>query len=140
LARLIIPSALMEKMVAHCRAAYPNETCGILAGKEGTIEKIYEMTNIEPSPVSYLMDPKEQFLAMKEMRTEGNRMIAIYHSHPQSPAYPSSKDVSLAFYPDAVYVIVSLIDRNKPEIRAFEIKEWNVSEVTVYPSNSKENR
>jgi proteasome lid subunit RPN8/RPN11 len=130
----------MEKMVAHCRAAYPNETCGILAGKEGTIEKIYEMTNIEPSPVSYLMDPKEQFLAMKEMRTEGNRMIAIYHSHPQSPAYPSSKDVSLAFYPDAVYVIVSLIDRNKPEIRAFEIKEWNVSEVTVYPSNSKENR
>jgi proteasome lid subunit RPN8/RPN11 len=121
----------MEKMVAHCKAAYPNETCGILAGRDGAVEKIYEMTNIEPSPVSYLMDPKEQFLAMKEMRTEGNRMIAIYHSHPQSPAYPSSKDVNLAFYPDAVYVIVSLIDRNKPEIRAFEIKEGNVSEVPI---------
>jgi proteasome lid subunit RPN8/RPN11 len=129
--RLIIPPALVEKMVAHCSAACPNETCGILAGRDGTVEKIYEMSNIEPSPVSYLMDPKEQFLAMKEMRREGTDMVAIYHSHPQSPAYPSGKDVSLAFYPDAVYVIVSLIDRSRPEIRGFKIKEGNVSEIFV---------
>jgi proteasome lid subunit RPN8/RPN11 len=128
---LLIPRPLLDRMVAHCRGAYPNETCGILAGKGFTVEKIYEMTNVEPSPVSYLMDPKEQFLAMKEMRSEGTRMIAIYHSHPQSPAYPSQKDVSLAFYPDAVYVIVGLTDPNRPEIRGFEIREGKVKEVRI---------
>jgi proteasome lid subunit RPN8/RPN11 len=129
--RLVIPPALLDRMVAHCRASYPDETCGIFAGKGGIAEKIYEMTNVEPSPVSYLMDPKEQFLAMKEMRNEGNRMIAIYHSHPQSPPFPSGKDISLAFYPDTVYVIVGLIDRDRPEIRGFEIREGNVSEVPI---------
>jgi proteasome lid subunit RPN8/RPN11 len=134
--RLVIPQVLLDKMVAHCRASYPNETCGILAGKGGIAEKIYEMTNVEPSPVSYFMDPKEQFLAMQEMRNEGNRMIAIYHSHPQSPAFPSGKDVSLAFYSDVVYVIVGLIDRVKPEIRGFEIREGNVNEIPIHPNPS----
>ncbi len=128
---LCIPLPLFDRMVAHCMTAYPNETCGILAGRDRVIEKIYEMTNIEPSPVSYLMDPKEQFLAMKEMRNEGKRMIAIYHSHPQSPAYPSGKDVSLAFYPDTVYIIVGLADRGKPEVRGFEISEGKVREVSI---------
>ncbi len=128
---LVIPQALLDRMVAHCRAAYPDETCGILTGKGSTVEKIYEMTNVEPSPVSYLMDPKEQFLAMKEMSSEGRSMIAVYHSHPQSPAYPSHKDVSLAFYPDTIYVIISLTDMYKPEIRGFEIREGKVSEVPI---------
>ena len=128
---LVIPFPLLERMVEHCRTAYPNETCGILAGRGCTVEKIYEMTNVEPSPVSYLMDPGEQFLAMKEMRNEGTAMIAIYHSHPQSPAWPSHKDVSLAFYPDAVYVIVGLTDPDRPEIRGFEIQEGEVKEVRI---------
>jgi proteasome lid subunit RPN8/RPN11 len=128
---LVIPEVLLDRMTAHCRSAYPDETCGIFAGRGWTAEKIYEMTNIEPSPVSYLMDPKEQFLAMKQMRSEGQNMIAIYHSHPQSPAYPSSRDVGLAFYPDTVYIIVSLIDRDKPDIRAYEIREGSVREVKI---------
>src|SRR4030042_7068767 len=95
---LIISRELMEQVIAHCRSAYPIEACGLLAGTTNRAEKMYAMTNVEPSNVSYMMDPGEQFKAMKEMRANGNRMVAIFHSHPHSPAYPSPRDVSLAFY------------------------------------------
>ena len=115
-------------MISHCRSVYPHEACGLLAGRGRVVEKIYEMTNADRSNVSYMMDPAEQFRAMKEMRREGNKMIAIYHSHPHSAAHPSAKDVDLAFYSDSLYVIVGLSDFEKPEIRIFQIVEGTVRE------------
>jgi [CysO sulfur-carrier protein]-S-L-cysteine hydrolase len=128
---LTITESIFERIISHCRSVYPNEACGILAGEGSTVRKIYEMTNAEPSPVSFFMDPKEQFSAMKEMRGEGLHMLAIYHSHPGSPAYPSAKDVSLAFYPDSLYVIVGLSEKDKPEVRVYEIVEGNVRDVEI---------
>jgi proteasome lid subunit RPN8/RPN11 len=89
------------------------------------------MTNAEPSPVSYFMEPQEQFRVMKAMREEGQRMVAIFHSHPHSPAYPSANDVTLAFYSDAVYVIIGLSNVMSPEVRAFSIIDGDVAEVSV---------
>jgi len=88
------------------------------------------MVNSEPSPVSYFMEPKEQFRVMKELRLEGLTMLAIFHSHPQSPAYPSVKDVDLAFYEDTVYVIISLMNQQEPVIKAFTIVDGAVKEAT----------
>lgn len=118
---LIIPEQIFNEMLAHCREGCPSEVCGILAGKDNQVSKIYRMTNAENSPVSYMMDSKEQFKVMKDMRENNLSMVAIYHSHPSSPAYPSQKDVSLAFYDDAVYVIVSLME-DKPNVKAYTIK------------------
>jgi len=118
-------------VISHCKAIYPNEACGLLAGKGDTAEQIYNMTNIEKSNVSYMMDPEEQFRAMKEMRNNGHKMLAIYHSHPHSQAYPSPKDITLAFYSDPVYLIVGLANKDRPEVRAFEILEGDVREVQI---------
>jgi len=125
---LVIPREFIEQMVKHCRACYPNEACGILAGTGNRVTKVYAMSNAEPSPVSYFMEPKEQFRMMKELRLEGLTMLAIFHSHPQSPAYPSVKDVSLAFYQDAVYVIVGLMNQQDPAIKAYTIIDGVVTE------------
>ena len=105
----------------------------MLAGKRDIAEQIYKMTNIEKSTVSYMMDPEEQFRAMKELRKNGQKMVAIYHSHPHSPAYPSSRDISLAFYPDTVYLIVGLSDKDRPEVRVFSISDSSVREVLIAP-------
>jgi proteasome lid subunit RPN8/RPN11 len=121
-------------VISHCKSVYPNEACGLLAGERNIAEKIYRITNIEKSSVSYMMDPDEQFRVMKEMRKNGHEIVAIYHSHPYSQAYPSPVDVSLAFYPDPVYLIVGLTDKNRPEVRAFEILEGDVREVQIEPS------
>ena len=129
--KLIISNALLQHVINHCKSVYPNEACGMLAGKNNVVKKVYEMTNIENSTVSYLMEPKEQFRAMKEMRNSGEKMIAIYHSHPHSQAYPSAKDVKLASYPDSAYVIISLADNEKPDIRAFEINDGEIKEVEI---------
>ena len=128
---LVVSSALLHRMITHCNSVYPQEACGILSGKGRVAQRIHEMTNTEQSSVSYLMDPAEQFRVMKELRKENLEMVAIYHSHPGSLPYPSSKDIALASYPDSVYVIVSLSDRARPEIRAFEISEGVVQEVII---------
>lgn len=130
-AKFVLSRDLLEQVILHCKSVYPNEACGLLAGKISKAEKIYKMTNIDKSSVSYLMDPGEQFMAMKEMRKNGHEILAIYHSHPYSQAYPSPKDVSLAFYPDAVYLIVGLADVDVPEVRAFGIIEGAVSEIQI---------
>lgn len=122
---------MLEKVLAHCKAEYPDEACGLLAGKANRAEKLYTMTNVEPSSVSYMMDPGEQFKVMKEMRANGDRMVAIYHSHPHSPAYPSPKDVSLAFYSDSFYLIVGLSKGEEPVTRAFEIVDGVVREIRI---------
>jgi len=129
--QLVIPHHLVSEIILHCKEVYPNEACGILAGKGRVVQKVYKMTNIENSSVSYMMEPGEQFTVMKEMREQGLEMSAIYHSHPQSGVYPSPKDINLAFYPDSLYVIVSLI-YEEPAIKAFEIKNGLIREVEIF--------
>ena len=129
--RIRFPRGLFERMVGHCRSEYPNEACGLISGREGDAERIYEMPNAESSPVSYLADPKAQFRAMKEMRENGERMVAIYHSHPQSRPYPSQKDIRMAYYSDAVYIIVGLDEGAPPDARAYTIVDGEVGEADI---------
>lgn len=132
--KLIISQKLLDEVISYCKDALPNEACGILAGRNNEIIKIYKMTNIENSPISYFMDSREQFKAMKDMRENDLSMIAIFHSHPSSPAYPSKKDMELAFYEDSIYLIVSLVER-EPAVKAFLIKEGRVKKAEVVETN-----
>ena len=120
-----------EEMIRHARREYPNEACGLLAGKDGRVEKVYQMTNAEHSPVTYRLDPEEQYRTFTEIEEEGWELLAIYHSHSHSPAYPSATDLELAFYPDSLYLIISLADRARPTIRAFRIVEGVIEEESV---------
>lgn len=127
---LIIKKSYLDEIIAHAREEFPNEACGILAGKDKKVAKVYKMTNTEKSPMRYFMDPKEQFKAIKQMRVEGVEMVGIYHSHPNVRPYPSSHDVELAFYPESSYVIVSIIN-NIPEVRSFKIVNGIVREEEI---------
>ncbi len=135
-----------EEMIRHARREYPNEACGLLAGKacpeqgrrDGRVEKVYQMTNTEHSPVTYRLDPEEQYRAFIEIEEEGWELLAIYHSHSHSPAYPSATDLELAFYPDSLYLIISLADRARPIICAFRIVEGVVEEEKVKITLSEE--
>lgn len=77
------------------------------------------------------MDPKEQLAAFKDMDTVGLDLVAIYHSHTHTPAYPSRTDVAKAYYPDAAYVIISLANRDAPDIRAFRVVDGQITEESV---------
>ena len=119
-------------MIEHAKKGFPNEACGILAGPaSGAVSEFYAMKNTDEASISYFMDPKEQLLVFKKMRQGGTEMCGIFHSHVASEAYPSQKDVRLAFYPEASYLIVSLSDRMKPVLRSFRILEEKVTEEEI---------
>ena len=121
-------------MIAHAKTGYPNEACGILAGpggEHGKVSHFFPMQNLDNSSISYFMDPKEQLKLFKAMREKSMEMTGIFHSHVASPAYPSQKDVRLAFYPEVSYLIVSLSDREKPVLRSFKIKDEAVTEEEI---------
>ena len=124
---LRLPKPLYEEVIAHCQREYPKEACGILAGNDHVVNDLYPMTNVDQSPISYQMDPKEQLRIMKQMRVRTQEMLAIYHSHTASAAYPSPVDVTLAVYPDVSYVLVSLRDQAKPEVCSYRIQESVIS-------------
>jgi len=126
-----IPSSIHKEMVEHARTDFPLECCGILGGKGDDISQIYRMTNTDSSRVSYLMDPKEQIMVFKEMRNLGLELKAIYHSHPNHPAYPSMTDVNLAYYPEAVYIIISIKDNGDYEMRGFRITDKEITETIL---------
>lgn len=128
---LILTTRDQSKMIEQCIKEFPNEACGILAGKGGKVEKVYEMTNADKSAATFFMDAKEQFKVMKDIRSSGLEMVGIYHSHVASKAYPSSHDVEMAFYPEASYVIISLMDKDKPDVKSFKLKEGKIEEEKI---------
>jgi proteasome lid subunit RPN8/RPN11 len=126
-----IPRALLDEIIEHARNDLPNECCGIVASENGEGVKVFRATNAEASPVRYSLDPREQYRITMEIEDRGWELGAIYHSHTRSEPYPSQTDVNLAFYPDAIYVIVSLRKPDEPEMRAFRIADERVEEVTL---------
>ncbi|MHC4622667.1 MAG: M67 family metallopeptidase [Planctomycetota bacterium] len=128
---LVIPPDILEHMLAWSRAHAPVEACGILAGRNNKVERLYEMTNIDNSSHHFMMEPREQFAVVKDIRALGLEMLAIYHSHPAAPAKPSQEDIRLALTPDVAYVIVSLQKRGKPVIKGFAFKNNTLEEVPV---------
>jgi [CysO sulfur-carrier protein]-S-L-cysteine hydrolase len=122
---------MADEMVAHARAEAPNECCGMIGGRDGSATSIHRARNAEESPLRYLIHPTDQLRIMEEIEARGEELAAIYHSHTGSPAYPSQTDINLAEnWPDPLYVICSLADR-EPEVRAFEIRDGEVEEVTL---------
>ena len=128
---LNIPVEILDQILAQARAEMPIEACGILAGADGTCKKLYKMTNVDQSSTHCMMNPSEQFEVTRDIRSANLKMLAIYHSHPATPARLSAEDIRLALTPDVIYLIVSLQNADNPAVKGFLIEDGNVTEVPV---------
>ena len=130
-----IPKSIFNGMVEHAKKESPLECCGILGGKDHTVGKVFELQNAEKSPIRYSMAPQEQLKVFEEMEKESIDMIAIYHSHPHTIPFPSETDVKLAFYPEVVSVIISLMEEQYPVVKAFRIGKEAIylEEIEIIP-------
>jgi len=115
-----IPKSIYLEMVEHAKRESPLECCGILGGKNDTVEKAFELKNIEKSSVRYSMSPQEQLKVFDELEKRAMEMVAIYHSHTHTIPFPSETDVKLAFYPEVSSIIISLKEED-PMVKAFRI-------------------
>jgi proteasome lid subunit RPN8/RPN11 len=128
---LTVEHDVYESMLAGARGSAPLEACGLLAGTGERVTRCYVLTNADASPEHYSMKPEEQFAAVKDMRAAGLKMLAIWHSHPASPARMSAEDMRLAYTPDVVYVILSLAENGGPRVRAFVVRNDVAHETPV---------
>jgi proteasome lid subunit RPN8/RPN11 len=125
-----IAQEFYDEIVAHARAEAPNECCGMVAARDGQAVKVYRANNAAASPLRYEIDGAEQFQIQMEIDDADLDLGAIYHSHTRSEPYPSQTDINLAFYPDALYVIVGLVGEG-PDVRAYSIRDGQVSEAEL---------
>lgn len=127
----MLPAELRGAIVAHAQRGWPEEVCGLLAGRAGRVTAWHPGRNVSPTPtVAYELDLDTLFRQV-EFAEAGLELVAIYHSHPRGPETPSPADVERAFYPDAVYLICSLVERARPVLRGFRIRGGHVTEVSV---------
>ena len=113
---------VLAGITGHARDAAPLECCGLLAGKDELIDEYIRTDNVKSSEVEYQVDPVEHIAAMKSLRARGRVILGAYHSHPRTPAVPSSTDLAEAHDAELLYVIVSLCDE-RPDIRAYRLQD-----------------
>jgi proteasome lid subunit RPN8/RPN11 len=125
-----ISRELYDQMIAHARAEAPNECCGMVSSDGDKAVKVFPAENAAASPLRYEIDGAEQYRIQMEIDDAGHDLGAIYHSHTRSEPYPSQTDINLAFYPDAIYVIVGLGDE-EPDVRSYFIRDGQVTEAEL---------
>jgi proteasome lid subunit RPN8/RPN11 len=132
---LTIARAHLDAIIAHARADYPDEACGVIVGPEGSDvpARYVKMTNAERSPTFFQFDSGEQLTLYKEMDANSEEIVVVYHSHTFTEAYPSRTDIGLAVEPQAHYLLVSLADDTGGDvpIRSYRINDGEVFEEEI---------
>ena len=125
-----LAKSLYDEIVEHARADAPNECCGMVATRDGEAVKVYPAMNAAASPLRYEIDGAEQYRIQMAIDDADLDLGAIYHSHTRSEPVPSQTDINLAFYPDALYIIVGLVG-GEPDVRAFTIRDGVVAKAEL---------
>ncbi|MEQ1557316.1 MAG: M67 family metallopeptidase [Methyloglobulus sp.] len=127
-----IPRKLTNQLLHLAQLSPGEEICGLVGSQKGLPVTCYPVANVAELPRQrFLLDAKQQIAAMADMRENGEDLFAIYHSHPNAPAQPSTYDLEAAAYPDALYLIISLNIKGVLEMRGFKISQQNAREVVL---------
>lgn len=138
--KLILTRAQLEQLYEQARRDKPFETCGMIGGKAGRAMAIYPVKNVAENRVkNYFMDGLDQIRAMQDMDDHAYDILAIYHSHPVSRAYPSATDLRDAYdsdlqeprYPGTVYIIMTLMNPNAPEAHGYILNGETITEIPL---------
>jgi [CysO sulfur-carrier protein]-S-L-cysteine hydrolase len=113
ISQLLIKASHWHEMHQHVHQNAPLEACGLLAGKNDSVEKVLLVRNQAQSPVRFVMDPHEQLDAFTWIDSQALDLLGIFHSHPTGPETVSVTDIAEAAY-EVVHVIWSRAD-----------EEWN---------------
>jgi proteasome lid subunit RPN8/RPN11 len=124
---VVVGKAQLDAIVSHAREGWPNEICGIVAGRDGRVEDVRPARNVADTPrVRFTMDPHDIATISDDIEAAGLDLVGFYHSHAHTQAYPSPTDVDdwpARWYPEALCFICSLMEEDRPQLRAYHIDE-----------------
>lgn len=133
-----LPPAIRAELVAHARAGVPNEACGLIVGSApaadgGMALRFEATTNAAASPYRYEIDPTDLYRITVAADDADEVIWGIVHSHTHTPAVPSPTDIGLAFYPDSLYLLVSLSeDEADPATGEAGVRAWRIVDGAVF--------
>lgn len=127
---LNLPPSVRAGIESHLRSTLPDEGCGLLVGVGESVVRFVPITNADPSPRTFLLDPVEHHGALLAAEAEDMALVGVVHSHPVSAAVPSPTDVAGALEPEWAYVVVGPLDAS-PQVRAWRIDGGVVDEIPV---------
>jgi [CysO sulfur-carrier protein]-S-L-cysteine hydrolase len=119
-----------DQMRADVIERAPEEACGLVAGKDNRSQEVIKVANILQSPTRFRMDPQQQLEAFLMIEDNNWDLLAIYHSHPGGPEYPSITDIREAAYPEAINLIW-YPGRQDWSCRAFIIREGEIKQISI---------
>ena len=134
---LQISQGLVANLLAHARADHPDEACGVIAGPAGSDSptRFIPMVNAARSPTFYEFDSTDLLKLYRELDSNDEDPVVIYHSHTSTEAYPSRTDIAYASEPFAHYVLVSTRETGTQdgpyELRSFRIVDGEVTEEQI---------
>ena len=127
-----ITRPLATHLLTLAQKSPEQEICGLVGAIDDQPSTVYPVANTSDTPsTNFEMDAQGQIDALKEMRNRNEKLFAIYHSHPASPAKPSETDLANIGYPDVYQLIISLNTKGVLEMRAYQLKTEGVCEVPL---------
>lgn len=131
-----IQRKLMGELISHALQDDPNECCGLLLGSGNEADELHRMSNVNKKPISrYTMQPGELVEIQEKIKKSNREFVAIYHSHTFTEGYPSLIDIKNAVNVSSIatrHIIVSLVEKTRPVVRAFSINaESEVTELVI---------
>jgi proteasome lid subunit RPN8/RPN11 len=133
ISEISLPRKLVNQLLHLAQTSPEAEICGLIgADQENQPISCYPIHNCADLPQNrFLLDASQQIQAMTKIREQGEKLYAIYHSHPHTPAIPSAADIAQAAYPEAVHLIISLDTKGVLELRAFRILNKSATELPL---------
>ncbi len=128
---LSLPQAFLDQVLAHARRDHPDECCGIIAGKGGLATRVFEMENAERSPTGFTFDSAEWLKVYREIDDADEELLAVYHSHTATEAYPSRTDILWAEHNEFEHWLLVSTRAEEDEVRSFTITDGVVAEEPV---------
>ncbi len=136
-----IPRTVIAEMISHALRDDPEECCGFLLGKDNIVTRSHATANVDAEKIRrYSMDPLEYIQVQQDADAKNEDFVAIYHSHTFTQAYPSETDVKNAVgsgFTDPFYVLISLVEKTRPIVRAFRINEDKTVEEVVITTDGR---
>jgi proteasome lid subunit RPN8/RPN11 len=125
--------SLIDELLVQALTRPDEEVCGLIGGRDfDHLENVYPVENVALDRCCrFEMSPKGQVDAMRRIRDAGSQWIAIYHSHPNGPAYPSTIDLERSAYPDLLYLIVAPQQPVSSQVRCFLLRDPRPSELAL---------
>jgi [CysO sulfur-carrier protein]-S-L-cysteine hydrolase len=128
---LTLPRAVLDQVLAHARRDHPDEACGVIAGRDGVVTRVFEMTNADRSPTGFTFDSAEWLQVYRAVDDADEDLLAVYHSHTMTEAYPSRTDVLWSRTTEFQHWLLVSTRAEEDEVRSFVITDGEVVEEPV---------